>query len=162
MATEGRACAHPLSSNAGVRTFGSQPPQMADTNKIDSAVITIGKWIVRILMVLLIICLVFGTIHLIRTIYLSISEPPFLMLDVVTLFEQECPNHAFGFGQFAVRDIVAKQHTVRDAQFVGTTGAAVKDVVSRKSHREVREPSRKKTNATDPDAPELVAPADGS
>src|SRR5882724_11231757 len=87
MATEGRACAHPLSSNAGVRTFGSQPPQMADTNKIDSAVITIGKWIVRILMVLLIICLVFGTIHLIRTIYLSISEPPFLMLDVVTLFE---------------------------------------------------------------------------
>ena len=60
---------------------------MAENNKIDSSVITIGKWILRFLMIILILCLIFATAHLVKTIIDRITEPPILLLDVTTLFE---------------------------------------------------------------------------
>ena len=60
---------------------------MQEGNKIDSSIITIGKWIIRFLMAVLTICLLLATAHLVKVIYDKISEPPFLLLDVNTLFE---------------------------------------------------------------------------
>lgn len=60
---------------------------MQSNNKFDSSVLKINKWIIKALMILLTICLIFALFDLVKIIYDKITEPPFLLIDVSTLYE---------------------------------------------------------------------------
>ncbi len=56
-------------------------------DKFNQSVLFVNKFIVKILVVILTICLLLATIHLVVIIIDKIKEPPFLVLDIATLFE---------------------------------------------------------------------------
>ena len=60
---------------------------MEKNNKFDGVIIGINKVIIRFLMIILTVCLIFASLDLVKIIYQRITLPPFLLLDVATLFE---------------------------------------------------------------------------
>lgn len=59
---------------------------MSGNHKYDTIVLTVNKWLIRFLMGLLTICLVLASLDLVRILYIAITKPPFLLLDITTLF----------------------------------------------------------------------------
>lgn len=58
-----------------------------DNDKFTNAVLFTNKLIVKFLICILTICLISATVHLVAIIYYKLVRPPFLIIDVTTLFD---------------------------------------------------------------------------
>lgn len=56
-------------------------------NKFNATILGINKWIIRLLMIILTLCLILASIYLCYVIYNRITQPPFLLIELSTLFE---------------------------------------------------------------------------
>ena len=59
---------------------------MSGKHKYDIVILTVNKWLIRFLMGVLTVCLVLASLDLIRILYNTIINPPFLLIDITTLF----------------------------------------------------------------------------
>jgi uncharacterized membrane protein (DUF373 family) len=56
-------------------------------DKFSKAILATNKFVVKFLICVLTICLILSSLHLVDVVYEKIKEPPFLLIDINTLFD---------------------------------------------------------------------------